>query len=211
MGEDRGRDGVPVLDLSRDLSEVDGDGSVLDGVFEDEAGDVERQLRHGERGCVCVLFIFRPTMPLATHKAPSGTFLVHSAHCARSLLSRLSPALHPLCPALLHVRRRPHPTPPPPLTFSSQQPNPVSQAVVTDHWIKLILSYARYRRLWTLRLEDVETPGSDWDEIVRNTRIKRTSDLFFPLINLIVVSRPTFTCPSVCDPGHHGATRLRRI
>ncbi|EKM81636.1 hypothetical protein AGABI1DRAFT_105162, partial [Agaricus bisporus var. burnettii JB137-S8] len=57
--------------------------------------------------------------------------------------------------------------------FFTQQPNPVSQAVVTDHWIKLILSYARYRRLWTLRLEDVETPGSDWDEIVRNTRIKR--------------------------------------
>ncbi|KAF9444870.1 ESCRT-II complex, vps25 subunit [Macrolepiota fuliginosa MF-IS2] len=56
--------------------------------------------------------------------------------------------------------------------FFTQQPNPVSQSAVTDHWINLILAYARYRRLFILRVEDAETAGSEWDEILRNERIR---------------------------------------
>ncbi|OSD05374.1 hypothetical protein PYCCODRAFT_1432538 [Trametes coccinea BRFM310] len=58
--------------------------------------------------------------------------------------------------------------------FFTQQPNPQTQATVTQHWTRLILSYARHRRLFVLRVEDADVPGSDWDEILRNPRINRT-------------------------------------
>jgi ESCRT-II complex subunit VPS25 len=54
-----------------------------------------------------------------------------------------------------------------------QQPNPATQATVTEQWTKLILSYARFRRLFILRVEDAETSGGDWDEVLRNPRINR--------------------------------------
>ncbi|GJE98536.1 ESCRT-II complex vps25 subunit [Phanerochaete sordida] len=57
--------------------------------------------------------------------------------------------------------------------FFTQQPNPNTQAVVTEHWTKLILSYARHRRLFMLRVEDAEVAGNDWDEILRNEQIHR--------------------------------------
>lgn len=57
--------------------------------------------------------------------------------------------------------------------FFTQQPNPNTQAVVTEHWTKLILSYARHRRLFLLRVEDTEVAGNDWDEIFRNEQIRR--------------------------------------
>lgn len=56
-----------------------------------------------------------------------------------------------------------------------QQPNPNTQATVTEHWTKLILSYARHRRLFFLRLEDAEVSGGDWEEVLRNERINRMS------------------------------------
>jgi hypothetical protein len=34
-------------------------------------------------------------------------------------------------------------------------------------------SYARFRKLFTLKVEDAETSGGDWDEVLRNTRINR--------------------------------------
>jgi len=55
----------------------------------------------------------------------------------------------------------------------SQQPNPTTQATLTEHWTKLILSYARFRKLFTLRIEDAEVGGGDWDEVLRNPRINR--------------------------------------
>ncbi|KAL9713435.1 phosphoribosylformylglycinamidine synthase [Leucoagaricus gongylophorus] len=55
--------------------------------------------------------------------------------------------------------------------FFTQQPNPIAQSVVLDQWIKLILSYARYRKQFVIRVEDAEVAGSDWDEILRNERI----------------------------------------
>ncbi|KAF9643746.1 ESCRT-II complex vps25 subunit [Thelephora ganbajun] len=57
--------------------------------------------------------------------------------------------------------------------FFTQQPNPATQATLTEYWTKLILSYARFRRLFTLRVEDAETTGGDWDEVLRNPRINR--------------------------------------
>ncbi|KAI0339559.1 ESCRT-II complex vps25 subunit [Trametopsis cervina] len=57
--------------------------------------------------------------------------------------------------------------------FFTQQPNPTTQATLTAQWTRLILSYARHRNLFLLRVEDSEAPGNDWDEILRNERINR--------------------------------------
>ncbi|KAI0954747.1 hypothetical protein AcW1_006539 [Taiwanofungus camphoratus] len=72
--------------------------------------------------------------------------------------------------------------------FFTQQPNPATQAVVTEQWTRLILSYARHRRLFVLRVEDAETAGGDWDEIMRNERINRRllpSHLSFLLAEMV--------------------------
>ncbi|CAL1714312.1 unnamed protein product [Somion occarium] len=57
--------------------------------------------------------------------------------------------------------------------FFTQQPNPATQAIVTEQWSRLILSYARHRQLFTVRVEDAEVTGGEWDEILRNDRINR--------------------------------------
>ncbi|KAJ3482158.1 hypothetical protein NLI96_g7175 [Meripilus lineatus] len=57
--------------------------------------------------------------------------------------------------------------------FFTQQPNPSTQATVTEHWTRLILSYGRFKKIWLLKLEDAEVAGNDWDEILRNDRINR--------------------------------------
>jgi len=56
--------------------------------------------------------------------------------------------------------------------FFTLQPNLQTQTTQTSHWIRLILSYARYRTLFILRLEDAEVTGGEWDEIFRNERIE---------------------------------------
>ncbi|KAJ3511128.1 hypothetical protein NLJ89_g4277 [Agrocybe chaxingu] len=58
--------------------------------------------------------------------------------------------------------------------FFTEQPNPTTQSIATEQWIRLILSYARHRKLFVLRVEDAETIGNDWEEILRNDRINRT-------------------------------------
>jgi hypothetical protein len=140
----------------------------------------------------------------------------------------LSPVAVPARPHALQAFSSPPSTPRPPSsrTFSpprrsnlppsssptpSQQPNPVTQAVVTDHWVKLILSYARYRKLWTLRLEDTQSARSDWHEITRNDRIKRMAVPFCSFSHTNNASRSTFAFPSVRDPGRHGPTRVRSL
>ena len=60
------------------------------------------------------------------------------------------------------------------LSIFRQQPNASTQAIVAEQWIRLILAYARHRNLFTLRIEDAETTGGDWDEILRNERIHST-------------------------------------
>ncbi|KAF8628704.1 hypothetical protein AX17_005927 [Amanita inopinata Kibby_2008] len=57
--------------------------------------------------------------------------------------------------------------------FFTEQPNPTTQAIATDHWIRLILGYARHRKLFILKVEDAETSANDWDEILKNERINR--------------------------------------
>ncbi|RDB21178.1 Vacuolar protein-sorting-associated protein 25 [Hypsizygus marmoreus] len=57
--------------------------------------------------------------------------------------------------------------------FFTQQPNLATQSILTEQWTRLILAYARYRRLFILRIEDAETTGNEWDEVLRNERINR--------------------------------------
>ncbi|KAF9049511.1 ESCRT-II complex, vps25 subunit, partial [Hymenopellis radicata] len=57
--------------------------------------------------------------------------------------------------------------------FFTQQPSPSTSTSFSDQWIKLILAYARHRRLFYLRVEDAETSGNDWDEVLKNERINR--------------------------------------
>jgi len=57
--------------------------------------------------------------------------------------------------------------------FFTQQPNTTTQSIVIEQWIRLILTYARHRKLFVLRVEDTETPGSNWEEILHNERINR--------------------------------------
>ena len=63
--------------------------------------------------------------------------------------------------------------------MSREQPNPATQSIATEQWIRLILSYARHRKLFILRAEDAETAESDWAEILRNERINRELSLRF--------------------------------
>ncbi|KAG2103109.1 ESCRT-II complex vps25 subunit [Suillus discolor] len=57
--------------------------------------------------------------------------------------------------------------------FFTEQPNQSTHAHLTEKWIHLILTYARHKRLFVLRVEDAEVPGGEWDEILRNERINR--------------------------------------
>ncbi|KAK1227699.1 hypothetical protein PQX77_009287 [Marasmius sp. AFHP31] len=57
--------------------------------------------------------------------------------------------------------------------FFTKQPNPVTNSTATDQWIKLISEYARFKRLFYLRIDDCEATGNEWDEILRNERINR--------------------------------------
>jgi len=57
--------------------------------------------------------------------------------------------------------------------FFTLQPNLQTQTTQTGHWMRLILTYARHRNLYMLRIEDAEVSGGDWDEILRNEQIDR--------------------------------------
>ncbi|KAF4610614.1 hypothetical protein D9613_007146 [Agrocybe pediades] len=57
--------------------------------------------------------------------------------------------------------------------FFTEQPNPTTQSSATEQWTRLILTYARHRKLFVLRVEDAESTDSDWSEILRNERINR--------------------------------------
>ena len=50
-----------------------------------------------------------------------------------------------------------------------------------ENWIKIILAFARHKRLWSLRVEQAEVKNGEWSEIFWNPRINRKST-FFPLI-----------------------------
>ncbi|KIO27316.1 hypothetical protein M407DRAFT_243412 [Tulasnella calospora MUT 4182] len=57
--------------------------------------------------------------------------------------------------------------------FFTKQHHPSILSDATQQWIKLILGYARHRRLWTLRVEDAESKDGPWNEVFWNPRIKR--------------------------------------
>ncbi|KIK56434.1 hypothetical protein GYMLUDRAFT_76160 [Collybiopsis luxurians FD-317 M1] len=57
--------------------------------------------------------------------------------------------------------------------FFTQQVHAASLSTATEHWIQIILKYARHRKLFTIKVQDCEAPGNDWDEVLRNERINR--------------------------------------
>lgn len=118
--------------------------------------------------------------PLQTFTAPSGekheqtvkvssrlsrTWLIQATDCH---LSTLYPPSSRSYPSNLEVST------PLKLGIGRQQRNPTVQTEQTNQWIRLILAYARYRRLFTLHVEDAEVKeGGDWSELFWNPRIKR--------------------------------------
>ncbi|KZT07335.1 ESCRT-II complex vps25 subunit [Laetiporus sulphureus 93-53] len=79
--------------------------------------------------------------------------------------------------------------------FFTQQPNVATQAILTEQWSRLILSYARHRQLFYIRVEDAETAGNDWDEILRNERINRRitpSHLSLILADMVTKNRAVY-------------------
>lgn len=72
---------------------------------------------------------------------------------------------------------------------------------MNSHWTRLILSYARFKRLFLLRVEDAEVAGGEWDEILRNDRINRefansVTPVCFISVSGLHLSRETATFPS---------------
>ncbi|KAJ7645564.1 ESCRT-II complex subunit-domain-containing protein [Mycena polygramma] len=57
--------------------------------------------------------------------------------------------------------------------FFTQQPHPGTNATVTEQWTTLILTYARHRNLFVLRVEDADAVDSEWLGVLRNERINR--------------------------------------
>lgn len=57
--------------------------------------------------------------------------------------------------------------------FFCFQPAAKTRVSQDDQWVQLILSYARFRRLFTLTVDDAEKTGSDWEEVLINERINR--------------------------------------
>ncbi|KAF9050295.1 ESCRT-II complex subunit-domain-containing protein, partial [Panaeolus papilionaceus] len=57
--------------------------------------------------------------------------------------------------------------------FFTEQPHPNTRSIATEQWIRLILSYARHKKLFVLKVEDADAADSDWAEILRNERINR--------------------------------------
>ncbi|KAI0730970.1 ESCRT-II complex vps25 subunit [Earliella scabrosa] len=57
--------------------------------------------------------------------------------------------------------------------FFTQQPNPVTQKTATQQWTRLLLTYARHKKLFVLRVEDADAAEGPWDEVLRNPRINR--------------------------------------
>ncbi|KAG8859988.1 hypothetical protein FRB91_005315 [Serendipita sp. 411] len=57
--------------------------------------------------------------------------------------------------------------------FFCFQPFPASRADQDALWTRLILSYARHRRLFTLSADDAERQNSEWLDVLTNDRINR--------------------------------------
>ncbi|KAK7056452.1 hypothetical protein VNI00_003007 [Paramarasmius palmivorus] len=123
----------------------------------------------GTLGAVIAVWTYLPTDAPDYHKGNSLNLATSSFTCVLVIFAvtyiRLENAKRErgyLLPSI-------HSAPP----FFTKQPNPVTNATATDQWIRLILEYARFRKLYYLRIDDCESTGNDWDEILRNERINR--------------------------------------
>ncbi|KZW00053.1 ESCRT-II complex, vps25 subunit [Exidia glandulosa HHB12029] len=58
--------------------------------------------------------------------------------------------------------------------FFTHQTVPTTLAVQTEHWTRLILSYARHARLFTLGVEDADLKTGPWADILYNPEIARS-------------------------------------
>jgi hypothetical protein len=93
-----------------------------------------------------------------------------------------------------------------------QQVAPTTIAEFTEQWIRLILSYARFRGLFVLGVEDAEAPGNQWDEVLRNERIHSTCSLTRAFGGAHVMSRSLAAgVPerAARDDGRRGPGRVR--
>ncbi|KAI0288449.1 ESCRT-II complex vps25 subunit [Russula brevipes] len=76
---------------------------------------------------------------------------------------------------------------------------PTTQAMFTEHWTRLLLTYARHQHLFILRagssVSSISSSGSEWDEVLRNPRINRGFiHLHLPVFpNLALYEPPTQT------------------
>ncbi|KAF5386940.1 hypothetical protein D9615_001718 [Tricholomella constricta] len=95
-------------------------------------------------------------MALSTRTTTSGLWTESLAEFQRyNSYTRFRPTFYTLGAAIFH------------------QPNPGTQAIAIKQWTHLLLAYARHRRLFILRIEDSETTGNEWDEVLRNERVNR--------------------------------------
>ena len=120
--------------------------------------------------------------PLNLHNAKRSVILIQHPIPIQTFCSthRVSTTVDTLSSSFFHVRSpivqydlQQH------WNVSREQPNPTTQSIATKQWIRLILTYARHRRFFILRLEDAEMAESDWAEILRNERINRELSLLF--------------------------------
>ncbi|EJU03621.1 ESCRT-II complex vps25 subunit [Dacryopinax primogenitus] len=58
--------------------------------------------------------------------------------------------------------------------FFTYQPNPRTFSTQREHWTTLILTYARFARIWELKVGDVDdaASGGVWGEVLHNPRLK---------------------------------------
>ncbi len=116
------------------------------------------------------------TQAFSPHTTPSGK--LRGAHCTTlsTLIprSRLYSSVHTRRASVLLVRSPStlhQPSCSTQYPLPRQQPNPVTQKNIAQHWTRLILTYARHKKLFVLRVEDADATGGEWDEVLRNPRI----------------------------------------
>jgi hypothetical protein len=93
--------------------------------------------------------------------------------------------------------------------YHRQQPNPGTQSIISEQWTRLILAYARHRKLFLLRVEDAETTGSDWEEVLRNERINSAVTFMVwlyshPERQIVIPRAPAAFTPILVNCGYGG-------
>jgi ESCRT-II complex subunit VPS25 len=116
------------------------------------------------------------TTPTGTHPTPSPFLPALTRVRAQASCSRPRTPRRPSSRACRSLACPPCP----PHAHASPRRQQVSPEYADDQartWARLFLTYARHRRLFVLKVEDAEAAGGEWDEVLRNERIKRSSSL----------------------------------